>query len=264
MSNDLIVEKNNQTLKLTMNRPERRNALSDDMLNKMLEELNKASFDNSIRAIVLTGSENAFCAGGDVKDMASRDEDANKNVQQRTRDLRRVMETARLLHQITTPTIPLIPGPAAGAGFSLALACDIRIASESAKLTTAFAKVGFPGDFGGSYFLTQMIGTAKARELYYLSEVLSADKALEIGIVNKVIPDNKFFEESDKIVDQIATGPSIAYRYMKTNMNIAELGDLNQSLDNEAMHQTLCRFTEDHQNATKAFVEKKKPVFTGS
>ena len=264
MSNDLIVEKNNQTLKLTMNRPERRNALSDDMLNKMLEELNKASFDNSIRAIVLTGSENAFCAGGDVKDMASRDEDANKNVQQRSRDLRRVMETARLLHQITTPTIALIPGPAAGAGFSLALACDIRIASESAKLTTAFAKVGFPGDFGGSYFLTQMIGTAKARELYYLSEVLSADKALEIGIVNKVIPDNKFFEESDKIVDQIATGPSIAYRYMKTNMNIAELGDLNQSLDNEAMHQTLCRFTEDHQNATKAFVEKKKPVFTGS
>ena len=174
------------------------------------------------------------------------------------------METARLLHQITTPTIALIPGPAAGAGFSLALACDIRIASESAKLTTAFAKVGFPGDFGGSYFLTQMIGTAKARELYYLSEVLSADKALEIGIVNKVIPDNKFFEESDKIVNQIATGPSIAYRYMKTNMNIAELGDLNQSLDNEAMHQTLCRFTEDHQNATKAFVEKKKPVFTGS
>ena len=264
MSNDLIVEKNNQTLKLTMNRPERRNALSDDMLNKMLEELNKASFDNSIRAIVLTGSENAFCAGGDVKDMASRDEDANKNVQQRTRDLRRVMETARLLHQITTPTIALIPGPAAGAGFSLALACDIRIASESAKLTTAFAKVGFPGDFGGSYFLTQMIGTAKARELYYLSEVLSADKALEIGIVNKVIPDNKFFEESDKIVNQIATGPSIAYRYMKTNMNIAELGDLNQSLDNEAMHQTLCRFTEDHKNATKAFVEKKKPLFTGS
>ena len=225
MSNDLIVEKNNQTLKLTMNRPERRNALSDDMLNKMLEELNKASFDNSIRAIVLTGSENAFCAGGDVKDMASRDEDANKNVQQRTRDLRRVMETARLLHQITTPTIALIPGPAAGAGFSLALACDIRIASESAKLTTAFAKVGFPGDFGGSYFLTQMIGTAKARELYYLSEVLSADKALEIGIVNKVIPDNKFFEESDKIVNQIATGPSIAYRYMKTNM-------INEKSDN--------------------------------
>ena len=264
MSNDLIVNKENSTVTITFNRPERRNALSDDMLNKMLEELNKARFDNSIRAIVLTGSENAFCAGGDVKDMASRDEDANKNVQQRTRDLRRVMETARLLHQITTPTIALIPGPAAGAGFSLALACDIRIASESAKLTTAFAKVGFPGDFGGSYFLTQMIGTAKARELYYLSEVLSADKALEIGIVNKVIPDNKFFEESDKIVNQIATGPSIAYRYMKTNMNIAELGDLNQSLDNEAMHQTLCRFTEDHQNATKAFVEKKKPVFTGS
>ena len=264
MSNDLIVEKNNNTLKLTMNRPERRNALSDDMLNKMLEELNKASFDNSIRAIVLTGSENAFCAGGDVKDMASKDEGSNKNVQQRTRDLRRAMETARLLHQITTPTIALIPGAAAGAGFSLALACDIRIASESAKLTTAFAKVGFPGDFGGSYFLTQMIGTAKARELYYLSEVLSAEKALEIGIVNKVIPDNKFLEESDKIVNQIATGPSIAYRYMKTNMNIAELGDLNQSLDNEAMHQTLCRLTEDHQNATKAFVEKKKPVFTGS
>ena len=263
MSTDLLVEKNNGILKLIMNRPERRNALSDAMLNKMLEELNKASFDNSIRVIVLTGTGNAFCAGGDLKNMAEKEETGGKTTQQRTNDLRRVMETSRLLHEITTPTIAVIPGPAAGAGFSLALACDMRIACESSKLTTAFAKVGFPGDFGGSYFLTQMIGTAKARELYYLAELMTAEQAGEIGIINKVIPDSKFEEESNKIVAQIASGPSIAYRYMKTNMNIAELGDLNQSLDNEAIHQTLCRFTEDHRNATKAFIEKKKPVFTG-
>jgi len=263
MSNDLLVEKSNGILKLIMNRPERRNAMSDEMLNDMLNELNKASFDNSIRVIVLTGAGNAFCAGGDVKDMAEKKDSGDKTTQQKTSDLRRVMETSRLLHEITTPTIAVIPGPAAGAGFSLAMACDMRIACESSKFTTAFAKVGFPGDFGGSYFLTQMIGTAKARELYYLAELMTAQKAYEIGIINKVVADNEFEDEAKKIINHVASGPSIAYRYMKTNMNVAELGDLNQSLDSEAMHQTLCRFTEDHQNATKAFIEKKQPIFKG-
>ena len=174
-----------------------------------------------------------------------------------------MMETSRILHEIPTPTIALIPGAAAGAGFSLALACDMRIASENAKLTTAFAKVGFPGDFGGTFYLTQMVGTAKARELYYLASILTANEAKDLGIINHVTSENELDEFSANIIQQIATGPTTALRYMKKNMNLAEKGNLNQSLDSEALYQTLCRDTEDHQNAAKAFVEKKKPVFTG-
>ena len=137
------------------------------------------------------------------------------------------------------------PGAAAGAGLSLALACDIRIASENAKITTAFAKAGFPGDFGGTFFLTQMVGTAKARELYYLSTVLTANEAKDLGIINKVATDDELQATASEIIDQIANGPSTALRYMKHNMNLAEEGNLNASLDSEALYQTLCRDTED-------------------
>ena len=262
MANELIIEKNNGILKLTMNRPDRRNALNDAMLNSLHEELTKAENDTSIRTIVLTGAGNAFCAGGDVKDMADGTKN-NMSTQEKATDLRYVMETSRILHEIPTPTIAVLPGAAAGAGFSLALACDMRIASENAKLTTAFAKVGFPGDFGGTFYLTQMVGTAKARELYYLASILTANQAKELGIVNHVTTDDDLESFSSNIIEQIATGPTTALRYMKKNMNLAEKGNLNQSLDSEALYQTLCRDTEDHQNAAKAFVEKKTPVFTG-
>ena len=262
MANELIIEKNNGILKLTMSRPDRRNALNDAMLNSLHEELTKAENDTSIRTIVLTGAGNAFCAGGDVKDMADGTKN-NMSTQEKATDLRYVMETSRILHEIPTPTIAVLPGAAAGAGFSLALACDMRIASENAKLTTAFAKVGFPGDFGGTFYLTQMVGTAKARELYYLASILTANQAKELGIVNHVTTDDDLESFSSNIIEQIATGPTTALRYMKKNMNLAEKGNLNQSLDSEALYQTLCRDTEDHQNAAKAFVEKKTPVFTG-
>ena len=244
------------------NRPDRRNALNQAMLDSLYDELIKAENDSSVRVIVLTGAGNAFCAGGDVKDMA----DGKKNsipTQENTDNLGHMMETSRILHEIPTPTIALIPGAAAGAGFSLALACDMRIASENAKLTTAFAKVGFPGDFGGTFYLTQMVGTAKARELYYLASILTANEAKDLGIINHVTSENELDEFSANIIQQIATGPTTALRYMKKNMNLAEKGNLNQSLDSEALYQTLCRDTEDHQNAAKAFVEKKEPVFKG-
>ena len=262
MANDLMIEKNSGILKLIMNRPERRNALSQGMLDSLYDELTKAENDSSVRAIVLTGAGNAFCAGGDVKDMA----EGKKNsipTQENAANLRYMMETSRILHEIPTPTIAVIPGPAAGAGFSLALACDMRIASENAKFTTAFAKVGFPGDFGGTFYLTQMVGTAKARELYYLSTILTANEAKDLGIINKVATDDELQATANEIIDQIANGPSTALRYMKHNMNLAEEGNLNASLDSEALYQTLCRDTEDHQNAAKSFVAKQKPVFTG-
>ncbi len=262
MNNELKIEKENDILTITLNRPERRNALSKSMLEKLLEVLLEAYNNPTLRALILTGSEEAFCAGGDVKDMAKEESDT-RTLQEKSNNLRRYMETSKLLHTMPAITIAILPGAAAGAGLSLALACDLRIASKNAKLTTAFAKVGFSGDFGGSYYLTQLVGTAKARELYYLAEVLSAEQAKELGIINKVVEQNSLKTQTKDIIEKILESPPIALKYMKKNMNIAEKGDLNISLDNEAIHHTICGQTEDHKNAAIAIKEKVKPIFKG-
>lgn len=161
------------------------------------------------------------------------------------------------------PVIASLPGAAAGAGFSLALSCDLRIASESAVLLTAFARVGFSGDWGGSFFLTQLVGSAKARELYYLSERVSAEEALRVGLVNEVVPAGDLEKRTMELARRLASGPTVAYRYMKENLNRAVGGDVMECLDLEATHHVHTGFTRDHREATQAFVEKREPVFEG-
>jgi 2-(1,2-epoxy-1,2-dihydrophenyl)acetyl-CoA isomerase len=162
------------------------------------------------------------------------------------------------------PTIAALPGAAAGAGLSLALACDMRIMARNAIMTTAFARVGFSGDYGGTYFMSQLVGTAKARQLYYLSERVSAEEALQLGLTNWVCEAEELEEKSQEIAAKLAAGPSVAYRYMKENFARAiSSGDLDDCLDLEATHHVHCGQTQDHKNATKAFVEKREPVFQG-
>ena len=173
------------------------------------------------------------------------------------------MEAARLLHEIPKPTIAALPGAAAGAGLSLALACDLRIAAAGAKLTTAFAKVGLSGDFGGSWFLTRIVGTAKARELYLLSDVILAEEAERTGLVNRVVPPENLAAEAKALAERLASGPRITLGYIQRNLNLAETGSLNHALDNEALNHSRSAMTEDHAEAAKAFVEKRKPVFRG-
>jgi len=164
---------------------------------------------------------------------------------------------------MTKPTIAALPGAAAGAGLSYALACDLRVMANSAIMTTAFAKVGFSGDYGGSYFMTQLIGSAKARELYFLSDRVTADEALNLGLTNWVCEPDDLMDKTMEIANRLANGPSVAYRYMKENLNRAMSGEVDDCLDLEATHHIHCGQTEDHRNATKAFVEKKEPVFKG-
>ena len=173
------------------------------------------------------------------------------------------MEGARWLHEMPKPTIAMVRGAAAGAGVSLALACDLRIAGDTARFGTAFARVGYSGDFGGSFFLTQLVGTAKARELYFTADMLDAQQALALGLVNKVVPDSRLEEETLSLAGRLARGPRIAYRYMKRNLNAAESGTLKDLLDLEAWHHTRCGETADHKEAARAFVEKRDPVFRG-
>jgi 2-(1,2-epoxy-1,2-dihydrophenyl)acetyl-CoA isomerase len=184
--------------------------------------------------------------------------------EERVADLRRRMECSRLLHEIAKPTIAMVRGPAAGAGLSLALACDFRIAGEEARLTTAFAKVGLSGDFGGHYFLTRLVGTAKARELYLLSPVVDAKAALAMGLVHRVVTDAALADETRAMARGLASGPRIALGYMKQNLNLASGGaSLAAVMDSEAMRHTRCATTEDHREAAAAFVAKRAPNFTG-
>ena len=170
---------------------------------------------------------------------------------------------SRLLHEIPKPTIAMVNGPAAGAGLAMALACDLRIASESARFITAFVKVGFSGDFGGSYFLSKLIGTGRARELYYTGEPLTAAQALALGLVSRVVDDAELAGATMALAARLARGPGIALGLMKQNFNRAETCTLSELLDLEALHQIRTARTEDHQEAARAFVEKRPPVFKG-
>src|SRR5436190_15163799 len=187
MDKQLIETLADGVVTLTLNRPDRLNALSTPIMEGLLEALPRLAADPAVGAIVLTGAGRAFCAGGDVKRMA--EETVVRSTDEDVARLRAKMEISRLLHDIPKPTIAMVNGAAAGAGLAMALACDLRIAGQSARFVTAFAKVGFSGDFGGSYFLSKLIGTGKALELYFTAEPLYSAQALALGIVNRVVPD---------------------------------------------------------------------------
>jgi 2-(1,2-epoxy-1,2-dihydrophenyl)acetyl-CoA isomerase len=265
-TDDLLIDVADSVATFTLNRPDRLNAFSPGMLAGLAEGLRRAEKDSDVRAIVLTGSGRGFCAGGDVQNQKAR---ATGNAARETFEehFERLHHSQRAtsvaLHRIPKPTIAAINGPAAGAGLSIALACDLRVAKRSAKLTTAFAKVGFSGDYGGSWFLTQLVGPAKARELYFLSAKLTAEEAAALGIVNRVLDDDDFDAGVADFVSQLASGPGLAFRYMKANLNRALTDDLEECLDQEALGMVRAGRSDDHREGATAFTEKRPPVFTG-
>jgi 2-(1,2-epoxy-1,2-dihydrophenyl)acetyl-CoA isomerase len=263
---DLLATLDAGVLTLTLNRPDARNAMSRAMNQALQEQLAQAEFDHAVRCIVLTGAGKGFCAGGDVKGMAaSGDGTVGALTIDQAIHRQRVNQraTAGKLFKMPKPTIAALPGAAAGAGLSLALACDLRIMASTAIMTTAFAKVGFSGDYGGSYFITQLVGAAKARELYFLSDRVSADEALRLGLTNWVCAPEDLAERTRALAQRLAAGPTVAYRYMKENLNRAMAGDVDDCLDLEATHHIHCGQTEDHREASQAFVAKREPVFHG-
>lgn len=263
MNEELLLTVEDGIAVLTLNRPERLNALTRGMLSGLRTHLTALAEDPEIGCVVLTGAGRAFCSGGDVRVQAAMAGKSEQSPEQRTDQLRASMEASRLLHDMPKPTIAMVNGVAAGAGMSLALACDLRIAGESARMTTAFAKVGLSGDYGGTYFLTQLVGTSKARELYLTAEMLDSSRLLAMGLVSRVVSDPALISETMKLAGTFAGGPRVAYRYIKRNMKVAEEGTLADSLDSEAYGMLRCRESADHAEAARAFVEKRPPVFTG-
>jgi 2-(1,2-epoxy-1,2-dihydrophenyl)acetyl-CoA isomerase len=264
MSEVLLSTREAGVLTLTLNRPERLNALTMELNARLLTALTDAAADASVRAIVLTGAGRGFCSGRDVGSMADRPA-REATMEGRAETLRERVEVTRLLHEMPKPTVAMVRGAAAGAGMSLALACDVRIASDTAKFAPSFARIGLSGDYGATYFLTKLIGPARAREFLFLSPTLLAEEALRLGLINRVVPDASLETEAKALATALASGPSVAYGYIKRNINAAEDGlPLAQCLTLESFHNARCTLTADHAEAVKAFAEKRNPVFTGN
>lgn len=261
-SNDLLVDAKDGVAVLTLNRPEKLNALSPSMIQQAIAAIERFAADPAIGCIVVTGADRGFCAGGDVSAMSA-GAGAPLTFEQKLDRQRASHRLSGLLYAIPKVTIAAINGAAAGAGLSIALACDLRIASDKAKLTTAFAKVGFGGDFGITWPLTRLLGEAKTKELLFLSDVLTAEQALQLGLVNRVVPHEQFMSAVREISARIASGPLVSYRYMKENVQLSSTTDYLTMLNREAWTHLRCGETDDHREGVAAFVEKRAPKFTG-
>lgn len=257
---DLIESNGGGVTTLTLNRPDRLNALSRSMISSLIDTLHRLSKDSDTGAIVVTGAGRGFCAGGDVRGMA---ESGDRGFEERVEDLRYAHQVPMLLRTIPKIVIAMINGPAAGAGLALAMACDMRFAARTSRLGTAFAGIGLAGDWGGTWTMTRLIGTAKARELYYSAEMITSEAAERLGLVNRVIDDENLLAETNAYAERIAAGPRIAYASIKRTLFAAETESLQTVLDMEATLQARAALTDDHREAREAFVQKRKPVFRG-
>ena len=266
-TDELLCNVDERVATITLNRPEKRNALSDRLTPALRQTLLDLETRSDVGCIIITGSGSAFCAGGDVGGMGASKTPADApqpSAEERTRTLIQKQETLTLrLADHAKPTIASLPGVAAGAGLSIALACDIRIAAASTFITTAFRNIGFSGDYGGSWLLTQLIGPSRSKDLYYTARRVHADEAVQLGLFNRVVADEELASATLELARQIASGPPIALGYMKENINRAVTGDLRSCLALEADRMTRCAATKDHKEAVNAFLEKRPPLFSG-
>ena len=269
-TDDLLGRIDGHVAVLSFNRPERRNALSASMYDGFGRALPQIERDPSVRVLLLTGEGGAFCAGGDVKGMHENNTSGGSapanptSIEDSVAWLRSRQSLVSLaLRQLPMPVVAALPGAAAGAGLSMALAADLRIAAERAVLVTAFANVGASGDFGTSWFLPRIVGEAKAKELMFTSPRLTAADAADLGLVNRVLADDGFAEAALAFCHDLANRAPIALRYMKENVNRALGSTLAEALDAEASAMVRTMGTADHREAAAAFVEKRPPEFAG-
>jgi enoyl-CoA hydratase/carnithine racemase len=252
---------------ITLNRPEARNALSDTLTPALRTMIRTCGENPGVGVLLLTGAGNAFCAGGNVKGMGAH-RDSKKlevSLDEKVADLQ---ERQRLLTgalaAVRKPTIAALPGPAVGAGLAIALACDLRIAAQSAFISTGYLRVALSGDYGIAWLLTRLVGTARARELMFTSERVDAARCERIGLVNRVVPDEQLQTEAFALAKSLAEGPTLALRYMKDNLDEALSFDFATARDHEAERLTRLTTTADHREAVQAFIDKRRPVFGGN
>ncbi|HUP94555.1 MAG TPA: enoyl-CoA hydratase-related protein, partial [Burkholderiales bacterium] len=259
----LLYDVKDQIATLTLNRPERLNALGDTLREDLQDAVNKATADPDVRVLVITGAGRGFCSGGDVKSMSEREQSGEKPPPvERWAPIRDRIILA--MRDCPKPIIAAINGAAAGAGMNLALACDMRIASSAAKFSQAFVKRGLHPDWGGTWFLPRIVGTAKACELIFTGDSLDAAQALELGIVNAVVAPEALMAETHKLARRIADGPPVAIQLAKRAIYHNQDTNLRSALEFETFAQGISRDTDDAKEGVKAFIEKRAAVFRGS
>lgn len=270
---ELIYEKRGYIATITLNRPEKLNAFSVNMIRSWVQALKDAQADDTVRVIVLTGAGRAFCAGGDVKAMESGagffpESDfppaGRNNAYHKKRSLWELIHQVPLtLQDVDKPVIAAVNGDAIGAGCDMALMCDLRLAAEEARFSEGYVKLGLvPGD-GGAYFLPRLVGLPKALELLWTGDMISAQEACQIGLVNRVVPREKLIEETYRLAGRIADGPPLAVRMIKRAVYQGLKTDLRTSLDLISSHMSIITETADHQEGVGALLERRKPDFKG-
>ena len=263
-TNELLCVVREGVALITLNRPEARNAMSEHLTPALRTQIKERGEDPNVGALLITGAGTAFCSGGDVKSMGGRSARTQLSFEDRLMDLRwRQMGLTGALVGLRKPTIAALPGPAAGAGLAIALACDIRIAAKSAFVSTGYARVGLSGDYGIAWLLTRAVGSPRARELMFTAERVDAERCERIGLFNRVVDDAKLKDEAFALAKSLAEGPQVALRNMKDNLDDALHIDYPTALYREAERLVQASRTEDHKEAVRAFVEKRKAVFVG-
>ena len=262
-TNELLCHLNNAVATVSLNRPEKRNALGDILTPALRKTLLRLEGDKRVRVIVITGVGTSFCAGGDVKSMNNQKTDSS-SIEDKIHDLQNLQNTLALrLFELTKPTIAALPGAAAGAGMSIALACDLRIGSSNSFFAPGYARIGLSGDYGISYLLTNIVGLAKAKELMFTGRHVQSDEAVSLGLLNELVADDDLKTRTDQLAEQISNGPPKAIQYIKENINRSITENFKVCLDFEADRLVRVAQTEDHKEGIRAFLEKRSPLFQG-
>jgi 2-(1,2-epoxy-1,2-dihydrophenyl)acetyl-CoA isomerase len=257
-ANELLVGQEGRLRILTLNRPDRMNALTPALHHALRDAVLAAAADADVGALVLTGAGRGFCAGGDVKRNPG-DHHEPESIEDRADAIRMHGTTVKTLREMGKPSIALVNGAAAGSGLAIALACDIRIAMPEATLRTAYARVGLSGDLGISFFLTRIVGPSRATELMLLNDKLDAEAARALGLVSAIMT----YEAGLALASALAAGPTLTFRYMKQNLRVAERGTLDAVIEQEAHNTARIVRTQDVNEAMAAFKEKRDPKFVG-
>lgn len=254
----VVLEKNGGIATITLNRPDAMNSMNQDLVDDLIAALTSVKEDGEIRVVVLTGAGKAFCAGGDLFYLVSLTEpiQAHKFIGQAGKIVALIMEMEK-------PVIGMVNGVAAGAGFNIAMACDLVIAGKSAKFVQSFAKVGLVPDCGGFYLLPRVVGMHKAKELMFTADMIDAETALRLGIVNTVVDEAELSKTVDALAGRLSAGAPVALSFIKKMVNRSDGLDLDSTLAFEADIQCICMQTADHQEGVRAFKEKRLPVFQG-
>ena len=257
--NFVLTEKNDNILTVTMNRPKALNSLHPVLMHQIIDALDEAEKDDDVKVIVLTGAGKGFCAGGDIQYM----DELENNVMLGRQYIVDGVKVSEKIMTLKKPVVAMVNGVAAGAGFNLALACDIIFCDKRARFAQSFAKVGLIPDAGGTYLLPRVVGLAKAKEIMFTADLIDSEEALKLGIVNHAYDTEELAEKTYEYAKRLAEMPPISLDFIKKAVNASLENGLTEMLELEVNLQTICLQTEDNKEGLAAFKEKRQAKFTG-